>query len=271
MNLISHNIRIVSFLILSLLFITCTGDSDPDFDVVQFDRTAADVREDFNNLEFNVGINDITLESNLEGIFWNFRVIVPEGASASNKMPLVMRLHGGANADSPNAHKSTNCLVVPGFDELDAYIISPNSNASLWYDEVNIIQVIALMDLSQGKLHIDQTKTVVMGYSDGGNGSWFFAQYYSSLFSAAIPMATSYSTVNSSGILNPIPIPLYVIHGSDDELFPLEVTESLIEESLSVGSDIEFKVADGLGHFQACDYLSYLQEAVVWLETEVWD
>lgn len=264
-------IKTVSFVFISLFFIGCGGSDDGSTIIPNPPRTAADVREDFSKLTFNTGVNDVQLESVVEGVFWNFRVIVPEGASLSNKMPLVLRLHGAARANSPDAHKSTDCLVTPGFEDLDTYIISPNSNGAFWYDQENIVQVLALLDLSKDNFHIDENKVVVMGFSDGGNGSWFYAQYYSSLFSAAIPMATSYNSEDGNGEVNAIEIPLYVIHGSADEWFPIESTVGYVDASIDAGSDIQFIIADGLVHIEPCDYVSYLQDAVIWLETEVWD
>ena len=161
--------------------------------------------------------------------------------------------------------------MEPGFESLNAIIVSPNSNADLWYEEKNIVQVLALMDLVKNNLPVDENKTVITGYSDGGNGSWFFAQFYSSLFSAAIPMSSSYRSPDSQGAVTKINIPLYVIHGSADTLFPLETTEGFVTESVAAGSDIKFVVADGLTHYAVCDYLPYFKDAVTWLETEVWN
>ena len=264
------------FLLFSLVFslISCGGGDDdgPDNppDVPDLPRSAQDVIDDFNNLPINIGTNDLVLESLVEGVFWNFRLIVPEGATAANKRPLVLRLHGAAQADSPTAHQSTSCLVEPGFEGKDVFILSPNSNGDLWYEQTNIVQVLALLDLTTSNLNIDSDKVVLTGYSDGGNGSWFFAQYYTNLFSAAIPMATSYNTASSSGAVNKINIPLYVIHGSEDDLFPLETTQGYVDESIAAGSDITFVVADGLVHNEPCTYLDEFKLAVAWLETEIW-
>lgn len=266
-------------IIISLLFLTfflgCSGDGDDgppdDGGGGNIVRTAADVRADFKNLSIKTGVNDLVLESLVIGSFWNFRIIMPEGASATNKRPLVLRLHGGAQNASSDAHKSTACLVEPAFEGLDVIILSPNSNQDLWYEEKNIVQVLALMDLVKANLPVDESRTVITGYSDGGNGSWFFSQFYSTLFSAAIPMATSYRVVDSQGNPAKINIPMYVIHGSADTLFPIETTEGFVDESIAAGSDITFVVADGLIHIAACDYLPYFKDAVTWLETEVWN
>jgi len=234
-------------------------------------RTADDVRADFSNLTINTGINDIVLESPTKNIFWNFRVIMPEGANNTNKRPLVFRLHGGATNIVPDAHKSTDCLVTPGFEGLDAIIISPNSNGKLWYDQVNQVQVLALYELVTSYLPVDTNKTVIMGYSDGGNGSFFYAKYFPTLFSAAIPMATSFNPASTNGTVDKITIPIYAIHGSDDQLFPINITQGYINQLIAAGTDIQFVTATGLDHYSPCDYVSYLQEAAQWLTTMVWN
>lgn len=247
-----------------IFFLSCSGDDEPDLNSGT-SRTEDDVREDFSKIVFKVGINDITLESHNDGIFWNFRVIVPEGASASNKVPLIMSLHGGVSNSNSESHKQSNCLVEPGFEELGAYIIYPNSDQVVWYGSHNSIQVAALVDLATSNFHVDENKVVVAGYSDGGNGSWHFAEAFPDIFSAAVAIASSFNPKNR------ITIPLYVIHGSEDTLFPIERTESYVNASIAAGSNIKYVIAEGLTHAQQCDYVIYLEDVVAWLNTEVWN
>ncbi|PHR70566.1 MAG: hypothetical protein COA67_08040 [Lutibacter sp.] len=264
------SLKIVSFVFMLLLFVNCGGGEDDGFTPVPT-RTADDVRADFQNLTINAGINDLTLESVVSGLFWNFRIIAPAGASSTNKRPLIMRLHGGATNVSSSIHQTTDCLAEPGLASLDAYIISPNSNGSHWYTDQNIVQILALVDMVSSYLHVDANKRAVMGYSDGGNGAWFFSQYYSGLFSAAIPMASSYAVTSQSGVTHQFAKPIYAIHGADDDLFPLAITQGYIDETVGVGSDVTFVVAPGLEHFNSCVYVPYLQDAADWLETTVWN
>lgn len=265
--------HIGSLLIFSILFLTLScggGDDDTPPPIPDPPRSAADVKEDFKNLAIKEGINDLVLESLEKGVFWKFRLIVPEGATASNKRPLVLRLHGAARSGSAEAHKSTSCLVEPAFAGKDVFILSPNSNGEFWYAQRNIVQVLALMELTSDDLNIDKNKTVVMGFSDGGNGSWFYAQYYEGLVAASIPMASSYDSKDASGNVSKINVPLYVIHGSEDELFPIETTKGFVDASVTAGSDITFIVGEGLVHVEPCTYLDELKKAVIWLETEIW-
>lgn len=248
------------------------GTDNGNGGVIDQPRTADDVIADFQALNFQPGINDFSLESPTEGLFWNFRVIVPADASATNKKPLIFSLHGGAQNIAPDIHKNTDCLISPGLDGIiDAYIISPNSNGKLWYDQNNQIQILALYDLMTSNLPIDMNKIAITGYSDGGNGSWFYSQYYSNMFSAAIPMATSYNTKKSDGSIEAINIPLYVIHGNEDSLFPIATTEAFVNASIDAGSNIQFVIAPNLDHYQPCDYVPYLRDAAQWLVNTVWN
>ncbi|MBK8556750.1 MAG: hypothetical protein IPL65_13705 [Lewinellaceae bacterium] len=63
---------------------------------------------------------------------------------------------------------------------------------------------------------------------------------------------------------------MYVIHGENDELFPLAETQSWVDQTIAAGSDITFVVAPGLTHYAPCDYVPYIQDAVTWLKDVVW-
>ena len=260
--------HILTILVILFAVIGCNDSNDV---VETTPRTGDEVRADFSKLTFEQGNNDLTLESIVPGYFWDFRMVVPDGASIDNKLPLIVRLHGGATTISSTAHTNTDCLVGPGFVNMPAYILSPNSKGLFWYDDINIIQILALVELTIENLHVDPSKVVVMGYSDGGNGAFFFSQYYPDLFSAAIPMASSYSTTNQNGDVHQFENPLYVIHGTEDQLFPINITKGYVSDAINAGSDITFVEAEGLEHYNPCDYVSYLQEAAEWLENTVWD
>ncbi|MEE9348434.1 MAG: dienelactone hydrolase family protein [Flavobacteriaceae bacterium] len=252
---------IIIFLTLFLLF-SCKDDDEP--------RNVQDLRDDFSNLDINAGINDITIESLQEGDFWDMRIIVPESASASNKVPLIISLHGGASIVS-QLYKDTECLLEPGFANLDAILISPSSQGYLWMEAVNQHQITAIVDLAKDFLPVDVSRIAITGYSDGGIGSWFFGQHYPDFFSATIPMASMYNSAASSGLVNPMPVPVYVIHGTNDQVFDYTTSSTLIQASIDAGSDITFVTATNLEHYNYCTYAPYLVDAVAWLENSVWN
>ena len=263
-------IKILLVMVCLATFFGCGTEEGGEDIIIADARTIDDVNEDFSNLVIQPGINDISLESLVSGVFWNFRVIAPEDASESNKRPLVMALHG-ASGGSATAHQNTSCYVEPGLEAMDAFIISPNAGTEQWYSASNQSQVINLLTLAKLNWHVDTTKVLVTGYSNGGNASWLFADFFPAHFTASIAMASSYNPRRADGSITAITIPMYVIHSNADELFPIEITEGFVNDSVAAGSSIEFVEVDGLSHYTPCDYVPHLQDAVTWLLNDIWD
>ena len=250
----------------SILFLNgCNKESSPP-EIIP--RTYQDLENDFDAIDISNGITDVSLKAT-DFITWDVRIISP-GIEEGESYPLVFSLHGAAGG-SPTAHMATACLVEPGLESLGAIIVSPNGYLHYWYEGPNITQVLTLVNLAKKFWPVDTTKIAVTGFSNGGNGSWFFAETRPEIFSAAIPMASSYNTYNTNGEGRFIETPLYVIHGEDDSLFPVDSTINWVSVTQSVGTDVTLVVALGLEHYEPCEYVSYLQEGALWIENEVWD
>lgn len=262
MRKFNNSIILSLFLVCIMAFGSCKKD-----DSTTTGRTFADVERDFAALDLSPGIHDISLEM-LGGDIYKFRVIAPVRV-AGEKRPLIVALHG-ASGGNAEAYKATACYVQPGLASLNAFIISPYGGNGLWYEAYFNQEVMTLVNLAKTQWPIEVNKVAVTGYSNGGNGSWFFADTQPASFSAAIPMASSYNILNPGGLGRKINIPMYVIHGQNDELFPVAQTLSWVQASQAAGSNITWVVASGLGHYVPCSYTSYLQQAANWLKNSVW-
>ena len=268
MNFIKNSLRVASVLFLFLIVISCNSDDELEFGE---ERSNQDIRDDFVNLDFETGINDFIMEGSFSGVNWNFRIIIPESASDLNKLPLVVCLHGAANFIDDDLNKHTSCLEEPGFEDFDVILLCPNSDGFIWNDIPQQKKVITLTDLVKNNLPVDPNKIAIMGYSDGANGAWYYAQYYPNKFSAAIPISGLYNTIRPGLSTAKIDIPLYVIHGENDQLFRLSTQQRYIDETVAAGTDLEFIIAPGLEHYNSCAYVPYLKDAANWLENTVWD
>jgi len=271
--------KVLTKIILLVLVILCsTGCSEsfletPEPEVVvdntpQLDIDAA--RKAFSELPFETGVNDFELDV-LFNQKWAFRLIIPE-LNDNERIPLFIDLHGGALTRRPDAHKRNGCLLLQALENTDlkAYVLSPNSQGFLWFAAFNETQVVNLVQFAIENLNVDPERVVVFGYSDGGFGSWFFADTQPELFSASIAMAQAYGLITDDEGIKRTEIPVYVVHGEVDELFPFTNTESLVELARNAGSDVELVKALELGHFTPCDYLTYVEDAVDWLKKSVW-
>ena len=249
----------------SIILVSGCGSSD-DMNDTPIVRTYADVEADFQALDISPGVHDISLEI-LNGTYYHFRVIAPERI-AQEKRPLVFTFHGASL--STDAHKNTACYSEPGLESLNAFILSPYAQGGLWFEDEPQRMMADLVFLIKKFWPIDEDKIAVTGYSNGGNASWHFGKFQSSTISAAIPMASSYDVHELGGSVGVWDIPLYVIHGENDELFPVETTRAWVEQTIMAGSDVTFVVAPGLGHYTPCDYVPYLKDAAIWLKETVW-
>lgn len=262
------HLKLTTLLVCALLLFTCSNSDDSS--PVPPSRTFDDVRQDFSQIDFTTGNNDIALRNHFNFI-WNFRVVMPDVDFTNNNRPLIVTLHGGVSISDPNAHKHTDCFAEPGFSALDPIIISPNADQLSWFHAYNVEFVLSLVDLAKEFLPVDPNKIVINGYSDGGNGSWYLGETRPNFFSAAIPMASAYGSYHQNGTARTMPIPMYVIHGENDDLFPLADIQDWVMETTDVGSDITLDVAPELTHYEPCEYVSYLQNASDWLVNHVWN
>lgn len=269
------------FILSFLLLITCiAGCSDsflettPDAEVM--DNTPQlnieQANKDFSELPFKTGEGDYELKV-LFNKKWAFRLSIPQ-VEENELIPLFINMHGSALTLLPDRHKRGECMITPSLEELNtkAYILSPNSQGFLWLDPFNEAQVINLVKFALEHLQVDPNRVVAYGISDGGFGAWFFADTHPELFSAGIPIAQFYGLITENGgTIKKTEVPLYVLHGELDELFPFTNTETLVEQSRNAGSEIELVMIEGAGHSIHCGYQPYVKDAVEWLITSVWE
>lgn len=268
---------VLLFFMLATLFISCNDsflETTPDIEVI--DNTpqlnVEQANQDFSQLPFKTGDNDFELNV-LFNKKWTFRLRIPQ-VEENELIPLFIDMHGSALTLRPDGHKRGECMIGPSLEELNmkAYILSPNSQGFLWFDPFNEAQVVNLVNFAVEHLQVDPNRVVAYGISDGGFGSWFFADTHPELFSAAIPIAQAYGLITSDGgIIRKTEIPLYVLHGEVDELFPYTNTETLVEQSRTAGSEIELVQVAGAGHNIHCGYQPYVKDAVQWLLDSVWE
>lgn len=212
----------------------------------------------FAKIRVEKGTRDVTLTSDY-GKKWKMRVNFPE--NGEEKKALIIALHW---AGGGKTYKEFNdCLALPALETLNAIIVSPESENQRWSTANNVEKILFIIANAKKYWNINPQKIAVTGYSNGGNGSWFFAENYPELFSAAIPIAGLYA------INKKIEIPLYVIHGAKDELFKVGKTTQYINNTQNAGSDVTFIINEELSHYNGCSYIADLKNAGKWLEA-IW-
>ena len=178
---------------------------------------------------------------------WENRVTMPD--SLDDRTILVVGLHwAGGPATYREFH---DCLLAPAFKGQNAILISPSTPTGSWFTPVDTARVKSIVRAARSVWQPNQV--LMVGYSNGANGVWRFAEQEPEYLDYGIALAGAYEP---SG---PIRVPLTVFHGTADELFPIDRTRSYVSRA---GDQVEFRALEKLSHYQACAYAPALRALV---------
>src|SRR5579864_3694783 len=192
----------------------------------------------------------------------HYALSIPRNYSPSTPVPLILALHFGVGGgDAAGAGRDVvQILIGPGFAELGAIIVAPDSLRGDWSSPENEKAVNALLDMVQARYSIDKKKVVVTGFSMGGAGSWHFAEKFPERFSAAIPVAGR-PPASASGWR----LPVLAIHSRDDQVAPFGPTEARIAELQKAGVNAKLILLTGITHYETYRFRDALRQAIPWL------
>lgn len=191
-----------------------------------------------------------------------YTLSIPVGYEQGEFLPFVMALHWGGPVTPYYGRSFLEGLVEPGLRNLGAIIAAPDCPSQGWENDGSETAVLTLLDHLQANYRLDRNKTLLTGYSMGGKGTWYIAARHQDRFTAALPMAGVPQADSASVDWQ---IPIYAIHGANDELFAVEPTRTVIEELTARGKSAQLVVLEGVSHFETHRFVGELETAVSWL------
>lgn len=138
-----------------------------------------------------------------------------ETQSESQKVPLVVFLHGGAHQKNLMRLYAPPRLVSEGklLDAPPFFLLSPIKKTGERWDSNKIVELVAACC---NEYPIDCTRIYLTGISEGGVAVWNTVYRYPGTFAAALPI----SSINpNAGIAHIGHIPIWAIHGAKDSIF----------------------------------------------------
>lgn len=196
-----------------------------------------------------------------------YTLAIPGSFSMQKEAPLIVALHYGGNVSPWYGKGYLTILVEPALRDLDAVIAAPDCPTKEGWDNPTAESaVLQLVNYIRQNYNIDHKKILVTGFSMGGIGTWYLAARNSKLFSAAIPI----SAVAEPEIIEIIrDIPVYAIHSSGDQLFPIKKVEEMVQKLIAKGLPVQLKILDGVSHFRTNAFAAPLHDAIPWIK-QVW-
>lgn len=188
-----------------------------------------------------VGHLDTTVAQHLTA---PYQLYLPPGYSAgSERWPLVLFLHGAGERGTDFSALVRQGLPKLATEQTIRYIlVAPQvPDGEVW----SIPTLAALLDRLVKELRVDSDRVYLTGLSMGGFGAWELATAYPQRFAAVVSI---------SGGGNPVPacrlrdVPVWLIHGRQDDVIPVEESEVLARRLRACGGRVRLTVYPDVGH-----------------------
>ena len=201
-------------------------------------RLAAPVKE-------NTGIIH---DRNEPGSRGGFSVYVPEYCTPDRAWPLVMALHGGSGNG-----RSFLWSWLRDARSFGAILVAPTATGSTWAlmgHDMDTPNLARILDLVRSRWNIDRTKLLITGMSDGGTFCYVTGLESGSPFTHLAPVAASFhplmAEIADAERLRGLPV--YLVHGRLDWMFPVQVARQTRELLSAAGADVTYRELEDLSH-----------------------
>jgi phospholipase/carboxylesterase len=177
-----------------------------------------------------------------------FSVYVPEYLDPSTPVPIVMAMHGGSGHGRTFLWTWLREARSRGF-----IVVAPTSTGTTWNfanPDRDITHIEGTLELIRSRWAIDPARMLLTGISDGGTFTLLAGLIETSPFTHLAPIAASFNPVlleiSDPSRLNGLPI--YLIHGTLDWMFSIQVARLARNVLGSAGASVTFREIRDLSH-----------------------
>lgn len=191
-----------------------------------------------------------------------YALYVPQGYSSQIAYPLVVCLHGAGFDGNRYLERWSTRL---GKSHI---ILCPSVEGGTWWTNDAALQVISLIGEIRSRYNIDTNRIYLTGMSNGGVGALRIGVNFSDIFAGIIPMAGAMPDEAFPLLQNLKNTHIYIIHGSKDQVIPVEYSRKISNRLIELGYDVVYREHDRVhpeagGHFFPVEELPDL---IKWLE-----
>jgi phospholipase/carboxylesterase len=187
-------------------------------------------------------------DHNEPGSRGGFSLYVPEYYTTERAWPLVMALHGGSGNGRGFLWNWLRDARSHG-----AILVAPTATGGTWAlmgedtDTPNLARILASV---QARWNVDPSKLLLTGMSDGGTFCYVTGLEDASPFTHLAPVAATFhplmTEMTDARRLRGLPV--YLVHGRLDWMFPVQVARQARETLAAAGADVTYRELDDLSH-----------------------
>ncbi len=152
----------------------------------------------------------------------------------------------------------------------DYVLACPTAPMGAWFTRGAEELVLATIRSVQRRYHIDPDRIFLTGMSNGGIGAWVIGMHDAPLFAGVAPMASGLDNVLMPFLANLRSTPIYIIHGSKDQVMPVELSRTITNELTKLGYPFVYREHDREHPMAGGHYFprEELPELVAWFNAQ---
>jgi phospholipase/carboxylesterase len=187
-------------------------------------------------------------QHNEPGSRGGFSLYVPEYYSPERAWPLVMALHGGSGNG-----RSFLWSWLRDARSLGAILVAPTAIGNTWAlmgEDPDTPNLARILEMVQSRWNIDSSKLLLTGMSDGGTFCYVTGLESASPFTHLAPIAATFHPMMAemADAKRLRGLPIHVVHGRLDWMFPVQVARQAGEALSAAGADLTYRELDDLSH-----------------------
>jgi phospholipase/carboxylesterase len=187
-------------------------------------------------------------DHNEPGSRGGFSLYVPEYYAADRAWPLVMALHGGSGNGRGFLWSWLRDARSDG-----AIVVAPTATGGTWAlmgQDTDTPNLARILDLVRARWNVDTNRLLLTGMSDGGTFCYVTGLESGSPFTHLAPVAATFHPLMAemADAERLRGLPVYLVHGRLDWMFPVQVARQTREALSAAGADVTYRELDDLSH-----------------------
>jgi phospholipase/carboxylesterase len=187
-------------------------------------------------------------DHNEPGSRGGFSLYVPEYYTPDHAFPLVMVLHGGSGNG-----RGFLWSWLRDARSFGAIVVAPTATGSTWSlmgEDTDTANLVRILDSVRSRWNIDPAKLLLTGMSDGGTFCYVTGLESASPFTHLAPVAATFHPLMAemADAERLRGLPVYLVHGRLDWMFPVQVARQTREVLSAAGADVTYREIDDLSH-----------------------